>query len=69
MYIEKYREYLENCVADEDFDLTTLENYHEWVEHEKEIELERCQQCHSLNTFKEDNMLICSDCDYELQIK
>jgi len=69
MYTKEYREYLKDCLNDEDFDLKTIENYHEWVEHEISIENDRCQQCESLNTFEEGSMLICYDCGYELPIK
>ena len=63
-YMADYRSYVLDCVNDDNFDLTTLEDWYTWLEEEKEEQKIRCSECGSLNTNDNGTDKLCTDCGF-----
>jgi len=48
-YEEEYRQYLKDVAEDDNFDITTVEDYQTWVDEEKYCQSIRCKKHSALN--------------------
>lgn len=64
-YMDEYRSYVKDCVDDNNFDLSTMESWHDWIETEEyEKKYLRCKKCESLNTAST-IVKKCTDCGHK----